>query len=317
LCLSFLILASAKCNGPDCQPENPQPVIGILTQPTDSDNSEFGSQYVAASYVKWLESSGARVVFVYYDAPQADLKQLLTTQLNGLLWTGGDSEIVNGPYATTSKYLLSLILEMNKKADYFPLWGTCQGFQQVAIYFANDPSVLISRPLINTLAPVNFTQDPILSSILNQAPDSVVGAFQYENITVNNHNYGVDPKSFQTNEYLLNNFTVLATNLDSNGDPFVALVEGLGFPVYGNQFHPEKNSFEWSQAWASDPNAHIPDAILTMQYLADFFVKEARKSQHVYSGGVPTAGTLSYNVNPLYTGKFPPYFEQQYFFKNY
>jgi len=45
-------------------------------------------------------------------------------------------------------------------------------------------------------------------------------------------------------------------------------------------------------------------------------VKEARKSQHVYSGGVPSASALAYTVNPLYTGKLAPdYFEQQYFFK--
>jgi len=206
---------------------------------------------------------------------------------------------------------------MNKKSDYFPLWGTCQGFQQLSIYFANDSSILVERPLVNTLAPINFTVDPMVSTLLNRAPDTVIDAFQYENITVNNHHYGVDPKSYQTNTYLANNFTVLATNSDVNGNEFVSLIENIGFPVYGNQFHPEKNSFEWSQAWASDPNAHIPDATLSMQYLADFFVKEARKSQHKYSGGVDYAGTLVYNVNPLYTAKFSSNFEQQYFFKNH
>jgi len=240
LLLHLLVVTMATCSGPQCQPENPQPVIGILTQPTDSDNNAFGDQYVIASYVKWIESAGARAYFVYYDAPQSDLKLLLTTQLNGLLWTGGDSNIANGPYADTSRFLLSLILDMNKKADYFPLWGTCQGFQQLSIYFANDSSILIDRPLVNTLSPINLTVDPMMSSLLNRAPDDVVTAFQYENITVNNHHYGVDPKSYQTNTYLANNFTVLATNVDTNGNTFVSLIEGFGFPVYGNQFHPEK-----------------------------------------------------------------------------
>jgi gamma-glutamyl hydrolase len=271
---------------------------------------------VVASYVKWIESAGARVVFVYYDAPQADLKQLLTTQLNGLVWTGGASEIATGPYAATSQYLLSLILDMNKKADYFPLWATCQGFQQVSIYFAGDSSVLVERPLTNTVVPLNFTEN--FSRILNQAPDQILSGFTYENITVNNHHYGVDPKSFVDNSYLANNFTVVATNMDTNGNEFVSWIEGFGFPVYATQFHPEKNSFEWSQAWASDPNSHIPDATAAMQWLADWVVKEARKSQHVYAGGVPTAGTLAYTVSPLYTGKMgPDYFEQQYFFKNH
>jgi len=315
LLLSTLLVNAAV--DPKCQPENPQPVIGILTQPTDSDNSAYGDQYVVASYVKWIESAGARAVFVYYDAPQENLKQLITTQLNGLLWTGGDSDIVDGPYSATARYLLSLILQINLKADYFPLWATCQGFQQVSIYMANDSSILVERPLTNTLVPINFTQDPMLSSMLNQAPDTVTGSLQYENITVNNHHYGVDPKSFVANSYLAGNFTVLATNVDTNGNEFVSLIEGFGFPVYASQFHPEKNAFEWSSTWASDPNSHMPDAILSMQYFADFFVKEARKSQHVYSGGVPTASTLALTVSPMYTGKIAPdYFEQQYFFKN-
>jgi gamma-glutamyl hydrolase len=272
---------------------------------------------VVASYVKWIESAGARVVFVYYDAPQADLKQLLTTQLNGLVWTGGQSQITEGLYATTSQYLLSLIVAMNKKADYFPLWATCLGFQQVSVYFANDSSILVDRQLQNVLVPLNFTQDPMMSSMLNRASDDIIAAFTYENITVNHHNNGVDPSSFVENPFLAGNFTVLATNMDVNGKEFVSLIEGYGFPVYASQFHPEKNQFEWSQTWASDPNAHMPDATSSMQYLSDFVVKEARKSQHVYSGGVPTAGTLAYNVNPLYTGKMGPnYYEQTYFFKN-
>jgi len=117
--LFLCAIAMSTCSGPQCQPENPQPVIGILTQPTDDDNNAFGDQYVIASYVKWIESAGARAYFVYYDAPQSDLKQLLTTQLNGLLFTGGDSSIATGPYADASRYLLSLVLEMNKKQIIF------------------------------------------------------------------------------------------------------------------------------------------------------------------------------------------------------
>ena len=41
---------------------NNRPIVGVLTQPTDGDMSAYGSSYIAASYVKYLEGGGARVV---------------------------------------------------------------------------------------------------------------------------------------------------------------------------------------------------------------------------------------------------------------
>jgi len=312
----FLLFVSAL--GSSCLPENTQPVIGILTQPTDDNQKIYGDQYVVASYVKWIESAGARVQFVYYDAPQEDLKTLLTTQLNGLLFAGGDADIVDGQFADTARYLLSLVMQINLKADYFPLWATCQGFQQISIYMANDSSVLIKRPAENILMPLNFTEDATVSRVLSQAPDTVWAALTYENITINAHNYGVDPSSYVSNSFLYNNFSVLATNMDTTGHEFVSLVEGRSYPIYGSQFHPEKNAFEWDQAWNVDPNAHIDDAITTMQYFADVFVKEARKSQHNYTnGGLKSTGMLSMQSTPVYTGNLDPYWDQTYFFPNH
>lgn len=42
---------------------NDRPVIGILTQPSRTcEKIGKGNSYIAASYVKYLESAGARVV---------------------------------------------------------------------------------------------------------------------------------------------------------------------------------------------------------------------------------------------------------------
>jgi len=303
--------------GYGCLPENDEPVIGILTQPTDDDQKTYGDQYVVASYVRWIEAAGARVQFVYYDAPQEDLHTLLYTQLNGLLFAGGDANIVDGPFADTAKYLLSLVMEINMKADYFPLWATCQGFQQISIYTAGDPNVLVKRDAENVLFPLNFTEDATISRTFSQASDDTWAALTYENITINSHQYGVDPTSYTNNQFLYNNFSVLATNMDVNGEEFVSFVEGRSFPIYGSQFHPEKNAFEWDQAWTTDPNAHIPDAVETMQYFADFFVKEARKSQHCYSGGLKSTGLLAIQSTPVYTANIDPYWDQTYFFPNH
>jgi len=44
--------------------------------------------FIPASYVKYLEMAGARVVPIYYDAPKEYYDNLLT-KLNGVLFTGG------------------------------------------------------------------------------------------------------------------------------------------------------------------------------------------------------------------------------------
>jgi hypothetical protein len=60
------------------------------------------------------------------------------------------------------------------------------------------------------------------------------------------------------------------------------------YPVYATQWHPEKNAFEWA-SFLRIP--HSPEGIEVTQEMANFFVSEARKSQHalVREGG-PKAG---------------------------
>lgn len=73
----FVLLAIAgalairvRPNSDAADPLNNTPIIGILTQPysgeTPSGVSRDGLTYIAASYVKFVESGGARVVPILY-----------------------------------------------------------------------------------------------------------------------------------------------------------------------------------------------------------------------------------------------------------
>lgn len=84
---------------------NEAPVIGILTIPSDDDYTQYPSSqysYFAASYVKYVESAGARVLPIPYEADEDTLTKYFN-QINGLLLTGGTLalETSKGP----SKYL--------------------------------------------------------------------------------------------------------------------------------------------------------------------------------------------------------------------
>ncbi|KDO36288.1 hypothetical protein CISIN_1g028817mg [Citrus sinensis] len=71
---------------------NNRPVIGILSHPGDGAsgrlNNSKNASYIAASYVKFVESAGARVIPLIYNEPEEILFEKLKL-VNGVLLTGG------------------------------------------------------------------------------------------------------------------------------------------------------------------------------------------------------------------------------------
>ena len=63
------------------------PIIAVLAQPLGN-----ATDYLPASYVKWLELGGARVVPVMYEATDRDVDAIFANT-NGLLLIGGDAPV--------------------------------------------------------------------------------------------------------------------------------------------------------------------------------------------------------------------------------
>lgn len=140
--------------------QNTRPIIGILSQPSSwpkiFDPDEFS--YIAASYVKFLEAAGARVIPLKYDMSRQNLTKLLFS-INGLLIPGGGTDLIKetheknnnskkkmekSEFFETGEFLISLAREMNEKGDYFPVWGTCLGYELMVMSVANDSSNVLS-----------------------------------------------------------------------------------------------------------------------------------------------------------------------------
>lgn len=66
------------------------PVIGIISIPVESWYPETDKSYIAASYVKFVEAGGSRVVPIPWDA--TNITDYLDI-VDGVLFTGGDSQI--------------------------------------------------------------------------------------------------------------------------------------------------------------------------------------------------------------------------------
>lgn len=71
--------APPRCPVPD-QKLNYRPVIGILSHPGDGASGRLSNatnaSYIAASYVKFVESAGARVIPLIYNEPLEILYQV-------------------------------------------------------------------------------------------------------------------------------------------------------------------------------------------------------------------------------------------------
>ncbi|XP_071017835.1 gamma-glutamyl hydrolase-like isoform X1 [Oncorhynchus clarkii lewisi] len=79
---------------------------GVLAQENIvGDPHAQGSSYIAASYVKYLESAGARVVPIRINRIDEEYEKIFNS--------------INGP------------------TDYFPIWGMCQGLQQMTVLTSN------------------------------------------------------------------------------------------------------------------------------------------------------------------------------------
>mmetsp|Transcript_14947 Transcript_14947/g.28269 ORF Transcript_14947/g.28269 Transcript_14947/m.28269 type:complete len:360 (-) Transcript_14947:213-1292(-) len=289
---------------------NLRPVIGIFMQPRGSGSAKY--DYIAASYVKFVESSGGRAVPVHYDAPSSQLKDLFGS-INGILFPGGGASLTNTTkYATGARYMFDLAIQANDEGDHFPIWGTCLGFELIGMLAAKNDDVLClgcydaeSLPL-----PLDFTAAAPRSQLFGSLSEKLYNATATLNITENSHHSGLAPEEFKEGTNLGDFYNVLATNFDRQGKQFVSAMEGKKYPIYGTQWHPEKNNFEWTTL-VDIP--HLPEAIELSQAMGNVFLNSARKSQHSFSSQKKLQESLIYNYDPVRdpTG----YFQQIYQFR--
>jgi gamma-glutamyl hydrolase len=300
LVLIFLALVNA----------GPKPIIGILTLgPTNSECVSYKGKQAAsgeggcfsAFYVKWIEQGGGRVVPIRYTSRSEDLDNLLKS-INGVLFTGGELTLTpNSTYYASANYIYNRVLEFNTQGDYFPLWGTCQGFQLLNILTSKNVSVLsVDEFDSDDLSlPLELTVAAKASRMLGSAPADVFTILQTENVTSNLHVSGVKPEDFTANTALVNFYNVLSNNHDRANLAFVSTMEAKDFPIYATQWHPERPQFDWEDDENID---HSLDAVRAMQYVANFFVNETRKNMHSFPTPDAEDAALIYNYNPTYLG---------------
>ena len=259
------------------------PVIGILSSPNNESDPGQGS-FIQDFYVKFLEAAGARVVPVVYDQSHESL-DTLQSKLNGILFTGGSLSLTEDTtYYQTAKRIYENAKRYTDNGNPFTLWGTCMGFQLLHVLGSGGNQSVLQRYAYDSYyvpMPLVFTPAAKGSFIfdINEIPAKLFGAFQTENITMNLHHDGVDPAAYEECPELGRTFTILSTNVDLKGKPFVSTFEAKRYPFYGAQWHPERPSFSWRP---KENVVHNDRTIEAGFWMARRIVESARRSKNSF-----------------------------------
>ncbi|XP_064397282.1 gamma-glutamyl hydrolase-like [Halichondria panicea] len=284
-----------------------RPIIGIVSEKSYSSEDS----YIAASYVKFIESAGGRVAPILSSSTDEEINSLFSS-INGVLFPGGGVSLNSSGYGHVGSVVLQLAMKANDAKDYFPVWGTCLGFELLCHLVADKGTNVLSRvDATNLPLPLSFTDDAASSRIFSYLTPKLLTQLSSQSITFNSHSWGVATEMFQSS-HLHTFFKMLSTNKDRNGVDFVSTIESYDYPFYGVQWHPEKNGFEWTP---HEDIPHTEPAVAVMQGLANFFVQEARKSSHSFPSASAEEAALIYQHTPTYTGDHSN-FTQIYTFKH-
>ncbi|XP_063698972.1 gamma-glutamyl hydrolase-like [Culicoides brevitarsis] len=295
---------------------NEYPIVGVLAQEIAySLEQKYPGQYksfIAASYVKFVEGGGARVIPIFIDRPKSYYEEIMR-KVNGILFPGGATWFnqSNG-YADAGMFIYNIAKELNDNGTYFPIWGTCLGFELLTYLDSNATEHRDDCSSHNQALHLDFKADALSSRLFSVAPKEVIEDLRTKPVTSNFHQYCVTEKAMKEAQ-IAENWRVMSTNLDWNGFEFISTIEHVKYPFYGVQFHPEKNLYEWIR---NKNITHTKESTRTSQYFAEFFVDECRRSKNNFNGNSTEEDLyMIYNFPLTFTGKRKSSYEECYLFK--
>lgn len=227
--------------------------VGIITIP-HMKKTKYGSSHIMKQYVDWFEERGVRVIPIPYDTTQ---HEQYFHMVNGLLIPGGETTFIvkNKTFMNSIKRFFELSLG---REEYFPIWGTCFGFE--ALMFLIGGFTRLKEYPGHGYYPLHITQEGHNSRLFSSFSERYIHYLEHYKSCNNNHEYGISPADFMSNPHLRRFYSIIGTSIDENGKEYVAAIEGRFYPVYGVQWHPERQK--------------------TTGPFVDFFISELKKNNH-------------------------------------
>ncbi len=240
--------------------------IGVLTAPMPISKLDRAESYLDRDYVEWIEMSGANAVVIPYNTPNLGA---YLDRVHGVVLVGGAIEDCRTHNPRQYKTLVAAVRRIYAFAlsqRYFPVWGTCLGFDLLAMmgehlhtnFFRKDH---MQHELKFSQAPVTFTGPSRLRSAF---PLALQRQMARAPVATHLHRFGMDPETAHVKN--MRYLTVASVDTSDEGTPFVNMFEYKRYPFYGSQWHPEK------------PKGEL--AAQVSLKLSEFFKKECAKNKH-------------------------------------
>uniref|UniRef100_A0A5S6QAT4 folate gamma-glutamyl hydrolase n=1 Tax=Trichuris muris TaxID=70415 RepID=A0A5S6QAT4_TRIMR len=288
-----------------------KPTIGILVVDVGSKEASFGNSTVTASYVYMLLSAGAKVVPLPLSLNITSHNKLFR-QINGLFIPGGFVTPLKSKALRTLYNYMRWAIAANQHGDYFPVWGTCLGFELLLLTFANRTEVLEKCDVQNELLTLSRTKYFTHSRVFRKISHHLLEAMQREPLAPNFHQWCATEETLRLSGLDEVFLPITLSYSDKKEITFISTIEHKRFPFYGVAWHPEKNVYEHHRSL----NLSRSDAAIEMaHYLARFFVKEAEKNKHNFASSSEYYRSSIFNYCPKFMGRLGYKYEQAYFFQ--
>jgi len=232
--------------------------------------SQPGYSYVRSTVVRWFSSGSDNIELVLIPATLTSPAEIAAffDSIHGLFL---HPDWVEHPvYTRLVRTLLTMATLANKAGDYFPVWGTCLGFQMMMQFAGNfrDLEQFDARQLEKARSKIHIREEELERSRIGHAGTKAqLTHLRQIYVPYFDHEHGISVERYNSNPALKASYRVLSTSHDRAGREYVSMVEGRSLPFFGTQFHPDDDR--------------------AMTWLASFFVAEMAKSSHK---GFPMTG---------------------------
>lgn len=304
------------------------PVIAVMSQPATTYNSRFPGatnnwSQVVGSYVDWVQQTGAEAALIPYDMPWHILTQVLS-QTQGMVLPGGAAELVDehkGNAVTNYQLRIHEILKwvenQNNNGNYYPVWGTCLGMEELMIHFGKNNGKVLQGGFNDNgkYHPVDLKPEFWKSKFfgnLNVSKKDLKAVFGNP-IAYYYHSEGVDVAHFKKMAGM-EDVRLLATSKNEAKREFTAILESKKYPFYFTQFHPEKHQFE-----KRDSYKPMDRSERTIKVMTSFVFKlvELARPHSVTFEKIPQSVQSYFPYYKTPTWSPSKAFERIYMFKNY